>query len=123
MMAEYKIKVLELHPDKNPSKAKAAEYFAILQEAKDVLTDPELKDLYDLWRKSEVLVSFQQWKSMRNVCRGSTHWISNARTDPMLKSSTHTNNLYKSKTGLDHQNKSHSFVLDETSRKFANYEI
>jgi len=70
MMAEYKIKVLELHPDKNPSKAKAAEYFAILQEAKDVLTDPELKDLYDLWRKSEVLVSFQQWKSMRNVCRG-----------------------------------------------------
>jgi DnaJ-class molecular chaperone len=40
--------------------------WCLLQEARDVLTDPEKKTLYDKWRGSGIAIGFKQWMSMKD---------------------------------------------------------
>ena len=39
----------------------SAERFALLQRAKEVLTDDENRKSYDAWRRCGVAVSFKEW--------------------------------------------------------------
>ncbi|XP_063262479.1 dnaJ homolog subfamily C member 12 isoform X2 [Prinia subflava] len=68
ILAEYKIKALECHPDKHPGNPKAVENFQRLQQAKETLTNEESRARYDHWRRS---------KSM--------HWAVQGKKDQMLE--------------------------------------
>ncbi|XP_032921514.1 dnaJ homolog subfamily C member 12 isoform X2 [Catharus ustulatus] len=68
ILAEYKIKALECHPDKHPGNPKAVENFQKLQQAKEILTNEESRARYDFWRRS---------KSM--------HWAVQSKKDQMLE--------------------------------------
>lgn len=50
ILAEYKVKARQFHPDKNVDKQEATDdEFKLLQEAKNTLTDPEMRAAYDKW--------------------------------------------------------------------------
>ncbi|RUS90094.1 hypothetical protein EGW08_002136 [Elysia chlorotica] len=71
--AEYKARVLECHPDKHPNNKEAHERFAKLSKAKDILLDPEKRKDYDKWRRSEIAIPYDTWRSMSHV-KTSMHW-------------------------------------------------
>ena len=54
IQTEYKMRVLDCHPDKHPNDANAAERFTILQHAKEVLCDTEQRANYDKWKNSGI---------------------------------------------------------------------
>ncbi|KAM4668542.1 dnaJ homolog subfamily C member 12 isoform 2-T6 [Amazona ochrocephala] len=64
ILAEFKIKALECHPDKQPGNPKAVEDFQKLQQAKEVLTNEESRARYDYWRRSKITIPFQQWEAL-----------------------------------------------------------
>ncbi|XP_012904076.1 dnaJ homolog subfamily C member 12 isoform X2 [Mustela nigripes] len=64
IMAEFKVRALECHPDKHPENSKAVETFQKLQKAKDVLTNTESRARYDHWRRSQMSMPFQQWEAL-----------------------------------------------------------
>ncbi|XP_066180508.1 dnaJ homolog subfamily C member 12 isoform X3 [Sylvia atricapilla] len=69
ILAEYKIKALECHPDKHPGNPKAVETFQKLQQAKETLANEERRARYDHWRRSRVTVPFQQWEALSGSVR------------------------------------------------------
>jgi len=70
--AEYKIKAVQYHPDKN-AEQEATEKFKRLQNAKQVLTDPSLRNQYDKWLNCGLPVTFEDW--MNKKLFTSLHWI------------------------------------------------
>ncbi|XP_054688074.1 dnaJ homolog subfamily C member 12 isoform X2 [Grus americana] len=66
ILAEFKIKALECHPDKHPGNPKAVENFQKLQQAKEILTNEESRARYDYWRRSKITIPFQQWEALSN---------------------------------------------------------
>ncbi|XP_009950373.1 PREDICTED: dnaJ homolog subfamily C member 12, partial [Leptosomus discolor] len=64
ILAEFKIKALECHPDKHPGNPKAVENFQKLQQAKEILTNEETRARYDYWRRSKITIPFQQWEAL-----------------------------------------------------------
>ncbi|XP_063020254.1 dnaJ homolog subfamily C member 12 isoform X2 [Melospiza melodia melodia] len=85
ILAEYKIKALECHPDKHPGNPKAVEDFQRLQQAKDTLTDAERRARYDHWRRSRVPVPFRHWEALSSSVRTSMHWAAQSKKDQMLE--------------------------------------
>ncbi|XP_066047923.1 dnaJ homolog subfamily C member 12 isoform X1 [Chamaea fasciata] len=85
ILAEYKIKALECHPDKHPGNPKAVETFQKLQRAKETLTHAESRARYDFWRRSRVAVPFQQWEALSSSMRTSMHWAVQSKKDQMLE--------------------------------------
>ncbi|ODM96725.1 DnaJ subfamily C member 12 [Orchesella cincta] len=71
---EYKIRALKFHPDKHPGDEKALEQFQKLQEARDVLLDPEKRQKYEKWRQAEMCIPYKQWLSMSSRCATTMHW-------------------------------------------------
>ncbi|KAK3782360.1 hypothetical protein RRG08_027908 [Elysia crispata] len=71
--AEFKARVLDCHPDKHPDNKEAHERFAKLSKAKDTLLDPEKRKDYDKWRRSEIAVPYDTWRSMAHI-KTSMHW-------------------------------------------------
>nr|XP_054492999.1 dnaJ homolog subfamily C member 12 isoform X3 [Agelaius phoeniceus] len=69
ILAEYKIKALECHPDKHPGNPKAVEDFQRLQQAKETLTNAERRARYDHWRRSRVPVPFRHWEALSSSVR------------------------------------------------------
>ena len=57
------------HPDKavGDEKDDANERFQVLQRAKQVLTDPELRRNYDAWRRAGISISFKDWMGNKNA--------------------------------------------------------
>lgn len=59
----------------------------LLQEARDVLSDPEKKTLYDKWRGSGIAIGFKQWTAMKDsvqqVCHNK-HYLNFAFTAQKL---------------------------------------
>uniref|UniRef100_A0A131X9B4 Putative molecular chaperone dnaj superfamily protein n=1 Tax=Hyalomma excavatum TaxID=257692 RepID=A0A131X9B4_9ACAR len=122
LLCEYKVKALKFHPDKNPGDPEAARQFQNIQEARDVLLDPEKRKKYDKWRKSGLSMSFQQYVNL-NVT--SLHWVTKKTKEPMLMDSCHQAPLQtrvddSSDVLLNWRSKE---PADELLRKFRNYEI
>nr|XP_022904996.1 J domain-containing protein isoform X3 [Onthophagus taurus]XP_022904997.1 J domain-containing protein isoform X4 [Onthophagus taurus] len=84
IQAEYKIKALQLHPDKNKGDKEAEAKFQLLKEAKEVLCDPERRNNYDKWRGSGISISYKQWLGMKEHVHQSMHWSTPKTKDRML---------------------------------------
>lgn len=76
---EYKIKALQLHPDKNPD-PECVEKFRRIQEAKEVLTDVASRKLYDTWLNSGINIPFAQFQAKKGH---SMHWAPPRRNVPL----------------------------------------
>ncbi|XP_037055560.1 dnaJ homolog subfamily C member 12 isoform X2 [Peromyscus leucopus] len=64
ILAEFKVRALECHPDKHPENSKAVETFQRLQKAKEILTNAESRARYDHWRRSQMSMPFEQWEAL-----------------------------------------------------------
>uniref|UniRef100_A0A8C3YW01 DnaJ homolog subfamily C member 12 n=1 Tax=Catagonus wagneri TaxID=51154 RepID=A0A8C3YW01_9CETA len=64
ILAEFKIRALECHPDKHPENSQAVETFQKLQKAKEILTNEASRARYDHWRRSQMAMPFQQWEAL-----------------------------------------------------------
>ncbi|NWZ88978.1 DJC12 protein, partial [Nesospiza acunhae] len=95
ILAEYKIKALECHPDKHPGNPKAVEDFQRLQQAKETLTNAERRARYDHWRRSRVPIPFRHWEALSSSVRTSMHWAVQSKKDQMLEAPDfgNTNNI------------------------------
>ncbi|KAL4640926.1 hypothetical protein GN956_G11718 [Arapaima gigas] len=90
ILTEYKIRVLECHPDKHPDNPKAAEEFQKLQEAKEILADENSRKSYDYWRRSRIAVPFREWQALSQSVKTSMHWAVKTKKEPMLEASKET---------------------------------
>ncbi|XP_045424338.1 dnaJ homolog subfamily C member 12 [Lemur catta] len=95
ILAEFKVRALECHPDKHPESSKAVETFQKLQKAKEILTNEESRARYDHWRRSQVSMPFQQWEALSDSVKTSMHWAVKSKKDLMLEEpdQTHTNKI------------------------------
>ncbi|KAM6182703.1 dnaJ homolog subfamily C member 12 [Erethizon dorsatum] len=95
ILAEFKIRALECHPDKHPEDPKAVEAFQKLQKAKEILTNEERRARYDHWRRSQISVPFQQWEALNDSLKTSMHWAVRGKKDLMLEEpdQTHTKKI------------------------------
>ncbi|EHB08550.1 DnaJ-like protein subfamily C member 12 [Heterocephalus glaber] len=95
ILAEFKIRALECHPDKHPENSKAVETFQKLQKAKETLTSKESRARYDHWRRSQISVPFLQWEALTDSVKTSMHWAVRDKKDLMLEESdqTHTKKI------------------------------
>lgn len=95
ILAEFKIRALECHPDKHPENSKAVEAFQKLQKAKETLTNEESRARYDHWRRSQISVPFLQWEALTDSVKTSMHWAVRGKKDLMLEESdqTHTKKI------------------------------
>ncbi|XP_027752470.1 dnaJ homolog subfamily C member 12 isoform X1 [Empidonax traillii] len=91
ILAEYKIKALECHPDKHPGNPKAVESFQKLQQAKEVLTNEESRARYDYWRQSKITIPFQQWEALSSSVKTSMHWAVQSKKEQMLEAPDFSN--------------------------------
>ncbi|KAM3912670.1 dnaJ homolog subfamily C member 12 [Leptodactylus fuscus] len=85
IIAEYKVRALERHPDKHPSDHKAVEDFQKLQQAKDILTNEESRAHYDYWRRSKIMIPFRQWEALNDSIKMSMHWAVKNKKEAMLE--------------------------------------
>ncbi|NXC32477.1 DJC12 protein, partial [Campylorhamphus procurvoides] len=91
ILAEYKMKALECHPDKHPGNPKAVESFQKLQQAKEVLSHEESRARYDYWRRSKISIPFQQWEALSSSVKTSMHWAVQSKKDQMLEAPDFSN--------------------------------
>ncbi|XP_026276623.1 J domain-containing protein [Frankliniella occidentalis] len=82
--AEYKVRALLLHPDKNAGDKEAEAKFQKLQMAKETLLDHEKRSNYDKWRHCGMSVSYQQWLGVKEHVHQSMHWSTLKTKDRML---------------------------------------
>ncbi|XP_003741504.1 J domain-containing protein [Galendromus occidentalis] len=131
IQAEYKQKALQLHPDRNRDDA-AKQQFQLLQEAREVLLDAEMRTKYDRWKRSGLAVPFKQYANVNNI---SFHWASRATkelsvTDGSVASLSKKEDMdYARRQTLTGAESSLSnwraqgATADELLKKFRNYEI
>lgn len=90
ILAEFKIRALECHPDKHPENSKAVETFQKLQKAKEILCNAESRARYDHWRRSQMSMPFEQWEALADSVKTSMHWAVRSKKDLMLEGSGQT---------------------------------
>lgn len=56
---------MKYHPDKNAGDKEAERIFQQLQEAKEILCNPEKRQMYDKWRNSGLQISYKNWIGMK----------------------------------------------------------
>ncbi|CAF4952816.1 unnamed protein product [Pieris macdunnoughi] len=83
--AEYKVRALQYHPDKNAGDKDAEAKFQKLKEAKETLCDPSKRALYDKWRMSGISMGYKQWFGMKDHIQQSMHWSKPNTKDRMLE--------------------------------------
>lgn len=88
ILAEFKARALECHPDKHPENPKAVEEFQKLQQAKDILTNEESRSHYDYWHRSGIAIPFHQWDALSESVKMSMHWAVKNKKEPMIEAST-----------------------------------
>ncbi|XP_072398584.1 J domain-containing protein [Diabrotica undecimpunctata] len=84
--AEFKVRALQYHPDKNAGNKEAEQKFQLLNEAKEVLTDAQKRLNYDKWKNSGIAISYKQWLGMKEHVHQSMHWSNLKTKDRMLES-------------------------------------
>lgn len=62
---KQKVLAMKYHPDKNAGDKEAEKIFQQLQEAKEILCNPEKRLLYDKWKNSGLQVSYKNWIGMK----------------------------------------------------------
>ncbi|XP_063817676.1 dnaJ homolog subfamily C member 12 [Pseudophryne corroboree] len=121
ILAEYKVKALECHPDKHPGNQNAVEDFQKLQQAKDTLIDEESRSHYDYWRRSKIMIPFSQWEALNDSMKMSMHWAVKSKKEAMLEapatssSEAHDDisfNAEEKKNQIDDENQ--DYVLKKT---------
>lgn len=90
ILAEFKVRALECHPDKHPENSKAVETFQRLQKAKEILTNAESRARYDHWRRSQMSMPFEQWEALADSVKTSMHWAVRSKKDLMLEGTDQT---------------------------------
>ncbi|XP_052020492.1 dnaJ homolog subfamily C member 12 [Apodemus sylvaticus] len=90
ILAEFKVRALECHPDKHPENAKSVETFQKLQKAKEILSHAESRARYDHWRRSQMAMPFEQWEALADSVKTSMHWAVRSKKDLMLEGSGQT---------------------------------
>lgn len=90
ILAEFKVRALECHPDKHPENSKAVETFQKLQKAKEILSHAESRARYDHWRRSRMSMPFEQWEALADSVKTSMHWAVRSKKDLMLEGSGQT---------------------------------
>lgn len=114
---EYKIRALQLHPDKNNQDPDCLDKFRQIQAAKDILTDLANRKSYDSWLNSGINMPFEQWHQRKGH---SMHWA----TPKSSKLSIKGNNIRGQGSDLQNNNNPNSTDMEEGwLRKFRNYEI
>ncbi|KAL8588520.1 hypothetical protein ACOMHN_043869 [Nucella lapillus] len=108
---EYRARVLDCHPDKNPGDARAAERFSRLTKAKEALTDPESRSKYDKWRHSGIAMSYEEWCGLRGAVHTSMHWATKAPQPQIVAAGDETAAVSGSRKSRD------SDRLDAASQK------
>jgi DnaJ family protein C protein 12 len=56
---------MKYHPDKNAGDKEAERIFQQMQEAKEILCNPEKRLMYDKWRNSGLQISYKNWIGMK----------------------------------------------------------
>ncbi|XP_071516953.1 J domain-containing protein isoform X2 [Panulirus ornatus] len=142
IQTEYKVRALQLHPDKNPDNPEAEAQFQKLQVAKDTLTDPDKRAQYDRWLNSGITVSYEHWCGMQQHMTATFHWATPNTKERMLEPGTSQAAPPKPKPGARRSSeqgllysRGHESVKisrptegwerdsSEVMRKFRNYEI
>jgi DnaJ-class molecular chaperone len=59
------ILAIKYHPDKNAGDKEVEKIFQQLQEAKEILCNPEKRQMYDKWRNSGLQISYRNWIGMK----------------------------------------------------------
>ncbi|XP_004632092.2 dnaJ homolog subfamily C member 12 [Octodon degus] len=103
ILAEFKIRALECHPDKHPEDPKAVETFQKLQKAKEILADEDSRARYDRWRRSRVAVPFEQWEALAGCMQASMHWAVRSKKDLMLEEAGQTQTKEMRSAGWNEQ--------------------
>lgn len=85
VVAEFKARAKEYHPDKNALHSGRQEHFKKLLKAKETLTDASSRSRYDAWRSSGLAMSFQQWMSLKDSVQTSLHWSTPKTSGRMLE--------------------------------------
>lgn len=62
---EYKLKVLDSHPDRHPNDPAAQAHFQELADAYAILGDPEERRSYDAWKASGLLAPYAVWRKVQ----------------------------------------------------------
>nr|AAW26376.1 SJCHGC02203 protein [Schistosoma japonicum]CAX70769.1 DnaJ (Hsp40) homolog, subfamily C, member 12 [Schistosoma japonicum] len=115
ILYEYRIKVREFHPDKN-SDPKSALFFQKIQKARKILTDRNLRQLYDTWLSSDLGVSFEEYLRSHKNFEECMHWYSDANETPrMLDGSSDVDDRFLEKYESD--------LLRKVMKLFRAYEI
>ncbi|XP_040832004.1 dnaJ homolog subfamily C member 12 [Ochotona curzoniae] len=117
ILAEFKIRALECHPDKHPENSKAVETFQKLQKAKEILTNEESRARYDHWRRSQMSMPFQQWEALTDSVKTSMHWAVRGKKDLMLEEAaqTHTKQIENEKRNEQRERKKEE--MDSTTEQ------
>ncbi|CAI2350123.1 unnamed protein product [Caenorhabditis sp. 36 PRJEB53466] len=76
IIAEYRARVREAHPDKTTAERsrEATEKFHELQNAYTILTDKSRRRAYDSWLHSPFPVTFDEFSKSLDTFQMSTHW-------------------------------------------------
>nr|XP_014717325.1 dnaJ homolog subfamily C member 12 [Equus asinus] len=117
ILAEFKVRALEYHPDKHPENSKAVETFQKLQKAKEILTNEESRARYDHWRRSQMSMPFQQWEALSDSVKTSMHWAVRSKKDLMLEESDQTRTSKTENEEWNEQGETKKEELDSTTEK------
>ncbi|MBZ3885923.1 DnaJ-like protein subfamily C member 12 [Sciurus carolinensis] len=117
ILAEFKIRALECHPDKHPENSKAVETFQKLQRAKEILTNEESRARYDHWRRSQISMPFQQWETLTDSVKMSMHWAVKGKKDLMLEESHQTHSSKTKNEEWNEQREKKKEELGSTTEK------
>ncbi|KAI1716608.1 dnaJ domain-containing protein [Ditylenchus destructor] len=96
ILAEYRARVREIHPDKMEAtqKAEAERLFHELTYAKDILSDPSKRQHYDLFLRmgGPLNLTLKEWMENQDKLQQTLHWATHAaESTPMLEPSTSSN--------------------------------
>ncbi|KAI6176366.1 J domain-containing protein [Aphelenchoides bicaudatus] len=119
IQAEYKVRVLQVHPDKQQDKGD--EGFQLLQRAKEILTNPSKRKHYDTYLSIGSELPLNEWMTNQERFQQTFHWAAPTQPTPAIASGE-----IKSATGLSNKDVDTRWSERHTSANinaFRNYEI
>ncbi|KAE9556137.1 hypothetical protein FO519_000625 [Halicephalobus sp. NKZ332] len=93
IIAEYRVRVVSVHPDKFPDQDRkgAQEKFNELQYAKEILCDPSKRRHYDAYLALGSAMPLQEWMENQEKLQQTMHWAANNSSPQMIEPSSKSN--------------------------------